>query len=255
MEAMIQRIPGVLTPLRKSQLYSYTNPLFVDAITLIEMPKKLSFPNMKLYDDTIDPTNHIVSYKQIIFTATIPCNLREACMCKRFGSSLMGPALQWYTNLPNNFISSFAYLLETFVEQFASIKKLEKLSGDLYRIQNVATSHFTTTLNASTEKRSPSLFVIKRSSSIPFERDSSLTMSSIRSLPSSTASLWKMSWLELGSELDGRKMSSIVVVARPTIAAVKNGVQATLLAGIPDFKLPLSRILLRATKEGIYTRH
>ena len=56
-------------------------------------------------------------------------------MCKSFGSSLQGPALQWYTNQANNSISSFAQLMDTFVEQFPNSKKLEKLSGDLYRIQ------------------------------------------------------------------------------------------------------------------------
>ncbi|KAL5550140.1 hypothetical protein UlMin_000316 [Ulmus minor] len=56
-------------------------------------------------------------------------------MCKSFGSSLQGPTLQWYTKLANNSISSFAQLTDTFVEQFASSKKLEKLSGNLYRIQ------------------------------------------------------------------------------------------------------------------------
>ena len=62
-----------------------------------------------------------------MFTATIPRDLWEACMCKSFGSSLMGLALQWFTNLPNNSISSFAQLMD-FVEQFSSSKKLEKLS-------------------------------------------------------------------------------------------------------------------------------
>ena len=81
---------------------------FVDSITLIEMPRKFSFPNMKMYDGTTDPTNHIASYKQRMFTAAIPREQREACMCKSFGSSLQGPALQWYTNLANNSISSFA---------------------------------------------------------------------------------------------------------------------------------------------------
>ncbi|KAL5567866.1 hypothetical protein UlMin_024441 [Ulmus minor] len=55
-------------------------------------------------------------------------------MCKSFCSSLQGPSLQWYTNLPNNSISSFFHLTDTFVEQFVSSKKLEKLFGDLYRI-------------------------------------------------------------------------------------------------------------------------
>ncbi|KAL5569099.1 hypothetical protein UlMin_025674 [Ulmus minor] len=135
MEALIQKIPGVPAPIKKSLPHSYADSPFVDSIALIEMPRKFSFPNMKMYDGTTDPTDHIASYKQRMFTAAIPREQREACMCKSFGSSLQGPALQWYTNLSNNSISSFAQLTDTFVEQFASSKKLEKLSGDLYRIQ------------------------------------------------------------------------------------------------------------------------
>ncbi|XP_031260630.1 uncharacterized protein LOC116118808 [Pistacia vera] len=69
-----------------------------------------------------------------MFTVSIPRALKEACMCKSFGSSLFGPTLQWYTNLPNGSIDSFAQLTDNFVEQFASSKKLEKLSVDLYRV-------------------------------------------------------------------------------------------------------------------------
>ena len=47
---------------------------FVDSIALVEMPKKISFPNMKMYDGTTDPTDHIVSYKHCMFAAAI---LRE----------------------------------------------------------------------------------------------------------------------------------------------------------------------------------
>ncbi|XP_031267808.1 uncharacterized protein LOC116126246 [Pistacia vera] len=89
---------------------------------------------MKPYDGTTDPDDHIASYKQRMFTVSIPRPLREACMYKSFGSSLSGPALQWSTNLLNRSIDSFTQLTDTFVEQFASSKKLEKLSADLYRI-------------------------------------------------------------------------------------------------------------------------
>ena len=99
------------------------------------MPRKFALPNMKPYNGNTDPTDHIASYKQRMFTAAIARDLWEACMCKSFESSLIGLALQWFTNLPNNSISSFAQLIYTFVEQFASNKKLEKLSGDLYHIQ------------------------------------------------------------------------------------------------------------------------
>ena len=71
MEAMIQQIPKMPTPLKKSQPHSYAESPFVEFIALVEMPKKFSFPNMKLYDGTTDPTNHIASYKQRMFTATI----------------------------------------------------------------------------------------------------------------------------------------------------------------------------------------
>ena len=117
MEAMIQRIPGVPTLLKKSLPHSYADSLFVDSIALVKMPEKFSFPNMKMYDGTTDPTDHIASYKQHMFMNAIPREHREACMYKSFGFgfSLQGPALQWYTNLPNNFISSFAQLADTFM--------------------------------------------------------------------------------------------------------------------------------------------
>ena len=38
----------------------------------LEMPKKFSFLNMKMYDGMTDPTDHIVSYKQRMFTSAIP---------------------------------------------------------------------------------------------------------------------------------------------------------------------------------------
>ena len=71
MEAMIQKILGVPTPIKKSLLYSYADSPFVDSIALIEIPKKFSFQNMKMYDGTTDPTDHITSYKQQMFIAAI----------------------------------------------------------------------------------------------------------------------------------------------------------------------------------------
>ncbi|XP_056855820.1 uncharacterized protein LOC130505236 [Raphanus sativus] len=55
-------------------------------------------------------------------------------MCKGFRSTLTGPALQWYINLPTKSIKSFAALSDNFVEQFASSRDLEKNSDDLYEI-------------------------------------------------------------------------------------------------------------------------
>ncbi|XP_056854570.1 uncharacterized protein LOC130504015 [Raphanus sativus] len=55
-------------------------------------------------------------------------------MCKGFGSTLTGPALQRYINLSIKSIKSFADLSDQFVEQFASNRNLEKNSDDLYEV-------------------------------------------------------------------------------------------------------------------------
>ncbi|XP_010513511.1 PREDICTED: uncharacterized protein LOC104789525 [Camelina sativa] len=134
-EAMIGRLPGVAPPIRKSNLHSYADTPFSDEIALTEMPRKFTLPTMKMYDGTADPDDHIAQYKQRMFTTAIQKECREATMCKGFGSSLTGAALQWFINLPNGSINSFASLTDLFVEQFASSRNLEKTADDLYEVR------------------------------------------------------------------------------------------------------------------------
>ncbi|KAF2562190.1 hypothetical protein F2Q70_00016807 [Brassica cretica] len=87
-----------------------------------------------MYDGTGDPDDHIAQYKQRMLAVALPKESREATMCKGFVSTLIGPALHWYINLPTRSISSFAGLSDKFVEQFASSRSLEKTSDGLYEI-------------------------------------------------------------------------------------------------------------------------
>lgn len=80
------------------------------------MLRKFSFPNNKMYDGTGDPNDHITQYKQRILAVALPRESREATMCKGFGSTLIGSALQWYINIPIRSISSFAVFSDKFVE-------------------------------------------------------------------------------------------------------------------------------------------
>lgn len=102
------------------------------------MPTKFVFPAMIPYNGTTDPDDHIAHYKQRMQTVAVHHYQREACMCKGFGSSLTGPALQWFIGLPNGSISFFAELHDMFVEQFSSNMKILKRSDDLYSVrQNI----------------------------------------------------------------------------------------------------------------------
>ncbi|KAF3595127.1 hypothetical protein DY000_02021697 [Brassica cretica] len=126
MQSMVERLPGVASPIRKTNPDSNADTPFTDKITSIEMPMKFSFPSIKAYDGTTDPNDHVAQYRQWMPAITLPKGSREVTMCKGFGSTLTGPALQWYINLPSRSIASFAVLSDKFVEQFASSRDLEK---------------------------------------------------------------------------------------------------------------------------------
>ncbi|KAF3602570.1 hypothetical protein F2Q69_00036541 [Brassica cretica] len=128
MQSMVERLPGVAPPIRKSNPDSYADTPFTDEITLIEIPRKFSFPSIKAYDGTTDPDEHVTQYRQRMLVVALPKESREATMCKGFASTLTGPALQWYINLLSRSIASFAVLSDKFVEQFASSRDLEKTS-------------------------------------------------------------------------------------------------------------------------------
>ncbi|KAF2531503.1 hypothetical protein F2Q70_00030526 [Brassica cretica] len=134
MQSMVERLPEVAPPIQRSNHDSYADTPFAEEIASIEMPRKFSFPSIKMYDGTGDPDDHIAQYKQRMLAVALPRESREATMCKGFGSTLIGPALQWYINLPTRSISSFASLSDKFVEQFTSSRSLEKTSDGLYEI-------------------------------------------------------------------------------------------------------------------------
>ncbi|XP_074300622.1 uncharacterized protein LOC141631914 [Silene latifolia] len=131
---MLSRIPGMSAPLKKATPDSYADSPFIDAISLVTMLKGFSAPTMTLCDGTTDPFDHVSQYKLKMMVITTVGHLKEACMCKGFGSTLSGAALQWFVGLPNRSISTFVDLVNTFTQQFASNRKPEKHTSDLYRV-------------------------------------------------------------------------------------------------------------------------
>ncbi|KAL0702587.1 hypothetical protein Bca4012_058709 [Brassica carinata] len=133
-QSMVERLLEVAPPARRIDPNSYSDTPFMEEIKSVEMPRKFSFPAVKMYDGTSDPDNHVAQYKQRMLTVAIPKELREPTMCKGFGSTLTGPDLQWYINLPTKSTRSFAALSDKFVEKFASSRNLEKSSENLYEV-------------------------------------------------------------------------------------------------------------------------
>ncbi|KAJ0942255.1 putative retrotransposon gag domain-containing protein [Helianthus annuus] len=131
---MISSVPGVVKPIPEIADGSHKVSRFAPPICDVEIPKRFHIPTMKLYDGTTDPEEHIAQYRERMEINPIPERLKEACMCKGFGSTLTGSALKWLPSLPPYSITSFANLVNLFNNQFSCSRKFERLTSDLYRI-------------------------------------------------------------------------------------------------------------------------
>ncbi|KAJ0916633.1 putative retrotransposon gag domain-containing protein [Helianthus annuus] len=131
---MISSVPGVVKPIPEIADGSHKVSRFAPPICDAEVPKRFHIPTMKLYDGTTDPEEHIAQYRERMEINPIPEKLKEACLCKGFGSTLTGSALKWLLSLPPYSITSFANLVNLFNNQFSCSRKFERLTSDLYRV-------------------------------------------------------------------------------------------------------------------------
>ncbi|KAI3802237.1 hypothetical protein L1987_30367 [Smallanthus sonchifolius] len=131
---MISSVPGVVQPIPEISSSSHRISRFAPPICDAEIPKRFKTPNMKLYDGTTDHEEHAAQYRESMEINPIPLDLKEACLCKGFGSTLTGSTLKWLLNVPPYSISSFAHLINLFNNQFSCSRTFERLTSDLYRI-------------------------------------------------------------------------------------------------------------------------
>ncbi|XP_074315428.1 uncharacterized protein LOC141651625 [Silene latifolia] len=127
LRSLLRRVPGMPLPMEMAAPESYADSPFTDDIATVALPKGFSVPTMTLFDGTTDPCDHISQFKQKMMVTTATGASKEACMCKGFGSTLTGAALQWFVGLPNGTISSFADLVNAFNQQFSKFNA-EKVS-------------------------------------------------------------------------------------------------------------------------------
>ncbi|XP_056694875.1 uncharacterized protein [Spinacia oleracea] len=131
---LMTKFSGAPTPVETEPTDGYAASPFCEAIARVTVPHTLRLPTWTtLYDGTSDPYRHVNFYKQRMWQIGIPYDLVEPVMCKSFGGTLDGAALEWLTNVPPGSISCLSELINAFYQQFASSRQLEKQTSDLYR--------------------------------------------------------------------------------------------------------------------------
>ncbi|XP_056686181.1 uncharacterized protein [Spinacia oleracea] len=132
---LMTRFPGAPTLVETEPTDGYAASPFCEAIARVTVPHTLRLPTWTtLYDGTSDPYRHVNFYKQRMWQIGIPHDLVEPVMCKSFGGTLDGAALEWLTKVLPRSISCLSDLINAFYQQFASSRQLEKQTSDLYRL-------------------------------------------------------------------------------------------------------------------------
>ncbi|XP_076925110.1 uncharacterized protein LOC143587816 [Bidens hawaiensis] len=131
---MISSIPDVVQPILEMTATSTKVLRFALPICDVEIPKRFQNPNMKLYDGTTNPEEHVAQYIERMEIIPISVDLKEACLCKGFGSTLTRLTLKRLFGAPPNSITSFAHLVNLFNNQFSCSRSFEIFIYYLYRI-------------------------------------------------------------------------------------------------------------------------
>ena len=77
-------------------------------------PRDFSIPPFAMYDGSSNPYDHMLHYNQEMIL-----NARDdRLLCKVFPTSLKGPTLAWFHNLPRGSINTFGELWAAFVSQY-----------------------------------------------------------------------------------------------------------------------------------------
>ena len=75
-------------------------------------PKDFVVPSFKQFDGKTDPVDHIFNFQQKMALET----RNKAILCKVFSTTLVGPALAWFRQLPEKSVSSFEELCTQFIK-------------------------------------------------------------------------------------------------------------------------------------------
>jgi len=91
---------------------------------------KFCLPQLESYDGSMDPLDHIESFKTLMHLHMTP----DKVMCKVFPTTLKGVARVWFSKIPPVTIANFEQLSKSFVRHFIGGQRHKKPTGHLLNI-------------------------------------------------------------------------------------------------------------------------
>ena len=103
---------------------------FIEWIVEEPKPKDFVVPTFKQIDGKSDPVDHIFNFQQKMALET----RNEVILCKVFSTTLTGPALAWFRQLPEKFVDNFEELCTLFIKQYNNNRQQQKTMANLHRL-------------------------------------------------------------------------------------------------------------------------
>ena len=112
-------------------LMQQTESPFTAEVLHFPFPTKFRMPQIKAFDGTKDPVDHLNTYKNQMELH----GYQDPVRCKAFAITLKGPALAWFNKLPPSSVSSFRELSIAFVSNFIGARTYRKPSYHLLSVK------------------------------------------------------------------------------------------------------------------------
>ena len=104
---------------------------FITSVLECHLPHKFHLPQLKVYNGTKYPLDHIRAFKMIINLQQTP----NEVICKSFPANLRGAARVWFSKLPAASITNFNQLSDSFVLHFIGTQHHKRPTSNLLTVQ------------------------------------------------------------------------------------------------------------------------
>ena len=126
-----QRLPRGSRASRTSKMTSDVSMTFTTSVTSFPLPPKFYMPQVKAYDRSKDPLDHLETFKTLMHLQEVA----DEIMCKAFSITLKGPTRVWFSRLTPNSISTFKELNAQFTSHFIGRHRYKKSTACLMNIK------------------------------------------------------------------------------------------------------------------------
>nr|XP_009617085.1 uncharacterized protein LOC104109467 [Nicotiana tomentosiformis] len=132
----VDKIPGAPKLLPKRDASRFVEQPYSDESASHAIPKTFKMPPyLKIYDGTTDLEDHVTHYVTAVKGNDLAKEQVSSILLKKFGKTLTGGALTWYSQLPPRSIEIFEEMVDKFVTAHAGAKMAEARVNDIFAIK------------------------------------------------------------------------------------------------------------------------